>query len=140
MLMPSIFTRDFFDDVFDSRFFGDSANSSLMKTDIRENDEGYELVMDLPGVKKEDLHAQLQNGYLTIAATSNQQNDQQDDNGRYIRRERFSGTFSRSFYVGKAVTQDEIHAKYENGTLTLFVPKKKPAPQPENKSYIAIEG
>lgn len=140
MLMPSIFARDFFDDVFDSQFYGNHSNSDLMKTDVKETDQGYELTMDLPGVKKEDLHAQLQNGYLTIGATTNQSNDQTDSNGKYIRRERFSGTFSRSFYVGDGVTQDEIRARYQDGTLTLFVPKKDRTKQVENQNFIAIEG
>lgn len=140
MLLPSIFARDFFDDVFDSQFYGNRTNSDLMKTDVKETDQGYELTMDLPGVKKENLRAQLKDGYLTISATTNQSNDQKDAGGKYIRRERFSGTFSRSFYVGDAVTQDEIRAKYEDGTLTLFVPKKNRVQQVDNQRFIAIEG
>lgn len=140
MLMPSLFARDLFDEVFDSRFHTYHQNNNLMKTDVRETDSGYELLVDLPGIKKEDLTAELKDGYLTISATTSGGNDEQDANGRYIRRERFSGTFSRKFYVGEAVTQEDIKAKFEDGTLTLQLPKKELAPQLEAKNYIAIEG
>jgi len=140
MFMPSIFSKDLFDDVFDSRFFGyNSRNNDLMKTDVKETEDGYQLFVDLPGVKKEDLKAELKDGYLTIGATTNQNNDEKDENGKYIRRERYTGTFSRSFYIGENVTQEEIKAKFENGTLTLFVPKKEQTPQVEQKKYISIE-
>lgn len=140
MLMPSVFARDLFDDFFDPRYRGYNHNSELMKTDIRENQDGYELSMDLPGVKKEDLKAELKDGCLTISATSNQSRDEKDDQGRYIRRERYSGSFSRSFYVGENVTQEDIKAKFADGTLTLQVPKKEQLPKVEEKKYIAIEG
>ncbi len=140
MLVPSVFTRDLFDDFFEPRYRGYDHNSELMKTDIRENQDGYELSMDLPGVKKEDLKAELKDGCLTISATSNQSRDEKDDQGRYIRRERYSGSFSRSFYVGEDVTQEDIKAKFEDGTLTLQVPKKEQLPKVEEKKYIAIEG
>ncbi len=140
MFMPSIFSKDLFDDVFDSRFFGyNSRNNDLMKTDVKETEDGYQLFVDLPGVKKEDLKAELKDGYLTIGATTNQNNDEKDENGKYIRRERYTGTFSRSFYVGENITQEEIKAKFENGTLILFVPKKEQTPQVEQKKYISIE-
>lgn len=140
MLMPSIFARDLFEEVFDSRIYAYPHNNNLMKTDVKETDQGYELSMDLPSVKKEDLKAELKDGYLNISATSNQNNDEKDENGRYIRRERFSGTVSRSFYVGENVTQEEIKAKFEDGTLTLLIPKKEQPPHVEEKKYIAIEG
>ena len=139
MLMPSIFSRDLFDDMFDTRSYG-RQQSDLMKTDVKETDKDYKLSVDLPGVKKDDLKAELKDGYLTISATVNQNNDEKDEEGRYIRRERFSGSFNRSFYVGENVSEEDIKAKFENGTLMLTVPKKESAPQVDEKKYIAIEG
>ncbi len=140
MLMPSVFTKNLFDDVFDSDFYGRHPNANIMKTDVKESDQGYEISMDLPGVKKEDLKAELNDGYLTISATTNRNNDEKDSEGKYIRRERYSGTFSRSFYVGKNLAEEDIKAKLADGTLTLQLPKKDPAKQPEDKKYISIEG
>ena len=125
MLMPSIFSRDLFDDMFDTRSYG-RQQSDLMKTDVKETDKDYKLSVDLPGVKKDDLKAELKDGYLTISATVNQNNDEKDEEGRYIRRERFSGSFNRSFYVGENVSEEDIKAKFENGTLMLTVPKRNP--------------
>ena len=139
MLMPSIFSRDLFDDMFDTRFYENSYNG-LMKTDVKETENDYRLSIDLPGVKKEDLKAELKDGYLTISATVNSDNDEKDQEGRYIRRERFSGSYNRSYYVGDDITQEDIKARFENGTLTVTVPKKAPALQIEEKKYIAIEG
>ncbi len=144
MLMPSIFGENLLDDFFNDSFYdyGYRAGSTdLMKTDIKDTDQGYEITMNLPGVKKEDVKAELKDGYLTISATSNSNKDEKDNNGRYIRRERYSGSCSRSFYVGDGVTQDEIKAKFENGALMPTVPKKEEKPAVEdNKKYIAIEG
>lgn len=140
MLMPSIFARDLFDDVFDSHFYGNQQSNGLMRTDVKETDQGYELCVDLPGVKKEDLKAELKDGYLIIGATMNRNNDEKDSGGKYIRRERYRGTFSRSFYVGENVTQEEIRAKFEDGILVLQIPKKDHAKQVDEKKYIAIEG
>ena len=143
MLMPSIFGENLLDDFFDFPFGSNytATDSSLMKTDIKEMENGYEVTMNLPGVKKEDVKAELKDGYLTISASSNSNKDEKDEEGRYIRRERYSGSCSRSFYVGDGVTQDEIKAKFENGALMLTVPKKEEKPVVEdNKKYIAIEG
>lgn len=142
MLMPSIFGENLLDDFFDFPFGSNytATDSSLMKTDIKEMENGYEVTMNLPGVKKEDVKAELKDGYLTISASTNSNKDEKDGNGRYIRRERYSGSCSRSFYVGEDVTQDEIKAKFENGALTLLVPKKDQKPAVEDKKYIAIEG
>ena len=142
MLMPSIFGENLLDDFFDLPFGTNftNANSDLMRTDIKDTDQGYEVTMNLPGVKKEDVKAELKDGYLTISASSNTSKDQKDDNGRYIRRERYSGSCSRSFYVGDQVTESEIKAKFENGTLTMLIPKKEEKPAVEDKKYIAIEG
>ena len=141
--MPSIFGEslldDFFEDPFDNYAYAMNT-SNLMKTDVKDTDQGYEITMNLPGVKKEDVKAELKDGYLTISASTNSNKDEKDGNGRYIRRELYSGSCSRRFYVGEDVTQDEIKAKFENGALTLLVPKKDQKPAVEDKKYIAIEG
>lgn len=140
MLMPSIFNDNLFDDFFDFNYPTFRYDTTeLMKTDIKETDNGYEVTMNLPGVKKEDVKAELRDGYLTIQASSNTSKDEKDNDGRYIRRERYAGTCSRSFYVGDAVTQEDIKAKFENGTLTLDIPKKDAKPAVEQKKYISIE-
>ena len=147
MLMPSIFGESLIED-----FFGDLARpmrsvarystptTSVMRTDIRESEAGYELDIDLPGYKKEDVKAELKDGYLTVSAETKQNNDEKDDNGKYIRRERYYGTCSRSFYVGEEVTQEDIRARFEDGILKLLVPKKEAVPKVEEKKYIQIEG
>ena len=147
MLMPSIFGENLFDD-----FFGDFVRpvrntvrystpaATAMKTDVKENKTSYELDIDLPGYKKEDIQAELKDGYLTISAATKNEKDEKDDSGRYIRRERFYGSCSRSFYVGDAVSQEEIKAKFEDGILKVSVPKKDALPEAEEKKYIAIEG
>ena len=142
MLMPSIFGENLLDDFFDFPFGSNytATDSSLMKTDIKEMENGYEVTMNLPGVKKEDVKAELKDGCLTISASSNSNKDEKDEEGRYIRRERYSGSCSRSFYVGDQVTVADIKAKFENGTLTMMIPKKEVQPAVENKKYIAIEG
>ena len=139
MLMPSIFGRDLFDEMFDLPFSTRQA-SGLMRTDVVENKDNYTVTMDLPGVKKEDLKAELKDGYLTISATTGYNNDQKDSEGRYIRRERYAGSFSRNFYVGDGVKDSDIQAKFTDGTLTLLIPKKDQAPELPEKKYIAIEG
>lgn len=139
MLRPSIFGENLLDDFF--RFpFEKTAVADMMKTDIKDTENGYEITMNVPGVKKEDIRAELKDGYLTIQAVSNSSSDEKDKDGRYIRRERYSGSCSRSFYVGEDVTQEDIRAKYEDGTLKLLVPKKEAKPVVEEKKYIAIEG
>ncbi len=143
MLMPSIFGENLFDDFFDFDYpFASfrSDGSGLMKTDIKDTDQGYEITMNMPGVKKEDVKAELKDGYLTINAATNRNKDEKDSKGRYIRRERYSGSCSRSFYVGDQVTEADIKAKFEDGTLKLLVPKKEEKPAVEDKKYIAIEG
>ena len=147
MLMPSILSNDFMDDLFSvprvtgfggSRF--DRDFSRMMTTDVKETDNGYELDMNLPGFAKEDIKAELKDGYLTINAQSNSSNDEKDDDGNFIRRERYTGSCSRSFYVGYAVTQDDIHAAFKDGVLSLNIPKKEAVPEKEETKYIAIEG
>ena len=146
MLMPSIFGENLFNDDWmdfgfpevDKALYGKHANN-VMKTDVKETDTGYEVDIDLPGFKKDEINAQLDNGYLTISAAKGLDKDEQDKNGKYIRKERYAGSMSRSFYVGEGVTQEDIKAKYEDGILRLSVPKKE-AKAVENKKYIAIEG
>ena len=150
MLMPSIFGENLFDDdwmdiPFEREFWGrqnpayTKNTKNLMKTDIREHDAGYELDIDLPGFKKDEIKAELENGYLTISATKGTSDDEQDKKGKYIRRERYAGTVQRSFYVGEDVTQEDIKAKFEDGILKLSIPKKD-AQAVETKKTIAIEG
>ena len=150
MLMPSIFGENLFDDdwmdfPFERDFwgrknplYGKNANK-IMKTAIREHDGGYELDVDLPGFKKDEINVELENGYLTISATKGLDKDEQDKKGKYIRRERYAGAMQRSFYVGDEVTQEDIKAKFEDGILRLSIPKKD-AQAVETKKTIAIEG
>ncbi len=146
MLMPSIFGENLFNDDWmdfgfpevDKALYGKHANN-VMKTDVKETDTGYEVDIDLPGFKKDEINAQLDNGYLTISAAKGLDKDEKDKKGKYIRRERYAGAMSRSFYVGEGITQEDIKAKYEDGILRLSVPKKE-AKAVENKKYIAIEG
>jgi HSP20 family molecular chaperone IbpA len=145
--MPSIFGENLFDDFFDGFAHPTSRGTrystptaSVMKTDIKETETGFELDIDLPGYKKEDVKAQLKDGYMTITAQSNQNNDEKDENGKFIRRERYYGTCSRSFYVGDEITEGDIKAKFENGILKISVPKKEAQPVAEKEKYIAIEG
>lgn len=139
MLMPSIFGETMMDDFW--RFpFENHNTTEYMKTDIKDTDTGYELTMNLPGVKKEDVKAELKDGYLTIGAVVNQNKDEKDSSGKYIRRERYCGSCSRSFYVGDELTQEDIKAKFEDGTLKISIPKKEEKPAVEENKYIAIEG
>ena len=146
MLMPSIFGENLFNDDWmnfgfpevDKALYGKHAGN-VMKTDVKETETGYEVDIDLPGFKKDEINAKLDNGYLTISAAKGLDKDEQDKNGKYIRRERYAGSMSRSFYVGEGVTEEDIKAKYEDGILRLVVPKKA-AKAVENKKYIAIEG
>lgn len=146
MLMPSIFGENLFEDWMDFPFTGDVDRmlygkhaKNLMKTDVRELDGNYELDIDLPGFKKDEVTAQLQDGYLTIRAAKGLDKDEQDKKGRYIRQERYAGAMSRSFYVGAQVRQEDIHAKFENGILRLTFPKED-TKAVEQKRFISIEG
>ena len=148
MLLPSIFGENLFDDWMDFSFpeipdvdktlYGKHAKN-MMKTDIREHDEGYEVDIDLPGFKKDEISIELENGYLTVSAAKGLDKDEEDKKGKYIRKERYAGAMQRSFYVGENLTDEDIKAKYENGILRLSVPKK-PAKAVEAKKTIAIEG
>ena len=145
MFMPSIFSDNFFDDWMDD--FSKSANvdkqlygknaARAMKTDVRETEDGYEVEIDLPGFKKDQINLQLENGYLTISAAKGLDKEEKKD-GRVIRQERYSGAMQRSFYVGEGVDHEDVKAKFEDGVLKLDIPKKS-AKLPEKKT-IMIEG
>ncbi len=149
MLRPSIFNDNLFDDFFEFPFFDDRAErklygsnaNNLMKTDIKEHKDGYELEIDLPGFQKDDLQAELKDGYLTISASKQVNKDEKEkETGKYIRRERYSGSCQRSFYVGDAITQEDIKAEFKHGILRLFVPKKEAVPEVEERKFVSITG
>ncbi len=145
MLLPSIFGENLFDDWMnfsfpdiDKELYGKHAKN-MMKTDVKETENGYEVAIDLPGFKKDEIQLELKDGYLTISAVKGLDKDEKDKKDKYIRRERYAGSMSRTFYVGESITEDKIHAKYENGILLLDVPKEEKKAVPE-KRYISIEG
>ena len=116
-------------------------DKKLMLTDIKESDKGYELEMDLPGFKKEEIKASLENGYLVISAEKGLEQDEKDNEGKkYIRRERYTGSCQRAFYVGDEIEQGDIKASFKHGILRLDIPKKQPKPQVEENKFISIEG
>ena len=146
-MLPSIFGEGLFDDWFDFPFErelrtrGHQAGkheTHMMRTDIKDKGDQYELSTDLPGFSKQDVKVQLEDGFLTISAEKTLNNDEKDKEGNYIRRERYSGKCSRSFYVGENITEEDITAKMDNGILTLTVPKRDERKLPEKK-YISIE-
>ena len=137
MFMPRIFNDYFNDTLFDDVFNTPSTNVN-MNVDIQEFENHYLLDFELPGFKKENIKAELRDGYLTVSATRNDDNEQSE--GNYIRRERFMGQVARSFYVGEQITQEDIKARFDNGILTIEVPKKEKVEKVEDKHYISIEG
>ena len=147
MLMPSIFGESLFDDFFDD-FARPMRNvmrynvptTNIMRTDVKETNNGYELNIDLPGYKKEDVKAELKDGYLTVHAETKSKKDEKDEGGKYLRRERYYGSCNRSFYVGEAVTDEDIKARFEDGILKITFPKKEVQPEVEESKYIMIEG
>ena len=151
MLMPSIFGENLFDDdwmnfPFDQDFWGKKNPlygkhvKNMMKTDIREHDAGYEVDIDLPGFKKDEVKVALKDGYLTVSVAKGLDEEEDDKKtGRYIRRERYAGACERSFYVGEDVTQEDIKGEYKHGILKLFVPKKEAKPVSNDPKYITIE-
>ena len=146
MLMPSIFGEDLFDDFMGYPTGRQAAANAypqvkdMMKTDIRDVDGNYELEIDLPGFKKDEIKASVENGYLTISAARGLDEDEKDKkSGKYIRRERYAGACERSFYVGEGISQDDIKASFQHGILKLFIPKE-PEKSVEEKKYVAIEG
>ncbi|MDD6051983.1 MAG: Hsp20/alpha crystallin family protein [Clostridiales bacterium] len=149
--LPTVFGEnlmDVFDD-FDRNFFRGMGNvdrtlygkhaQHMMKTDVKETDEGYEVDVDLPGFKKDDIRLELTNGYLTISAEKTLEKDHENKAGRMLRQERYAGVMQRSFYVGDRMTEEDIKASYENGVLHITVPKLN-APKVPDKKVILIEG
>ena len=148
-MLPSIFGENLFDDFFSDPFemmapqgrnplYGKHAKN-LMKTDVRETENSYELDIDLPGFKKEDVNVELKDGYLTIQASKSLDKDEQDKHGRYIRQERSSGSSSRSFYIGEGIKPEDVKGKFENGILQLSIPKEAQKQLPV-KTTVMIEG
>ncbi|MDO5520114.1 MAG: Hsp20/alpha crystallin family protein [bacterium] len=147
MLMPSLFHDSFVDDFFDDMFsfptmepvFSNVASlNTMMSTDVQDLGDSYQLEIELPGYNKEDIHAELRNGYMTITASKKGENEEKNDDGEYLRRERFTGECSRSFYVGDHVKEEDVKAGFENGILKVTYPKKESTPQIEDKKYIDI--
>lgn len=142
MLVPSIFSNNFAEDMFDDFFhFGTRTMPQIpsMNVDVKEFDDKYELDVELPGYNKEDIRAELNNGYLVISANHTENNDEKDKEGKYIKRERFTGSCKRSFYVGEQIKQEDIRAGFENGILKMAIPKITKQPEIEEKKYICIE-
>ena len=151
-MFPALMNDTMFSDLFDDPFFEGWRNmdraaacdpnmsAGMMSTDVRETDKGYMVDIDMPGFKKDDISLDLQNGYLTVSAHRNSSHEDKDNNGRWLRRERYAGSCSRSFYVGEDVKDSDIHASYKDGTLCLETPKPEAQQQVETKHQIAIEG
>ena len=147
MMMPSIFGGNLFNDDWmdfsfpdiDKELYGKHAKN-LMKTDVKEKDGNYEVAIDLPGFKKDEITAELKDGYLSSSAAKGLDKDEKDKEGKYIRRERYAGACQRSYYVGEDITEEDIKAEFKHGILKLFVPKKEVKPAVEEKKYISIEG
>ena len=153
MLLPSIFGNDFFEDFMNFPTWDRSTRDAhrelrrmehefngiggLMRTDVKEDKNGYEVHIDLLGFKKEDVQATLKDGHLTVSAT---RSNEAEEGKKFIRRERYVGNVSRSFYVGDLLTEEDIKAKFEDGVLKLTLPKKEEVPKVEEKKYISIEG
>ena len=149
--LPTVFGEnrmDVFDD-FDRNFFRNFGNidrtldgkhaRNMMKTDVQETDEGYEVDIDLPGFKKDEIQLELNNGYLTISAEKSLEKDGENKKGKMLRQERYAGVMQRSFYVGEHITEEDVKASYESGVLHLMIPKKE-APKVPEKKVIQIEG
>lgn len=150
MMLPSMFRESLFDDFMndfafpafpdvDKTLYGKHAKN-LMKTDVKDTDKGYEVDIDLPGFKKDEIQMQLKDGMLTVSAAKGLDKDEKDKDGKYVRRERYAGSMSRSFYVGEHVKETDIHPKYENGILSFVLPKEDRKAVEEKSHYISIEG
>ena len=149
MLMSGLFGEDLFDDFWgfpthelaniDKRLYGKNARN-LMRTDVHETDTDYEMDVDLPGFKKDQINVKLEDGYMTIRASKDHDNEKKDRQGKIIRQERYSGSMQRSFYVGDAVKVEDVKAKFEDGVLRLCIPKKELQALPPANNTIAIEG
>ncbi|CCZ55962.1 putative uncharacterized protein [Clostridium sp. CAG:1219] len=137
MMIPRRHSFDLFDDMFGDSFFNEG-ESKLMKTDIKEKKDKYIIDIDLPGYEKEGIKLDIQEGYLTVHASVNKE-EKDEEKGKFVRKERYVGECSRSFYVGKEVTEEDIKAKFKNGTLSIEVPRKEEKKELPNKKYIPIE-
>lgn len=147
MLMPTIFRNDAFEDLFKFPTWNDVRKMEIgpfggglrgvMKADVTEKDDAYEIAMDLPGYKKDDVSISLDDGIMTVKAERKSENEKKDENGKVVYKERFEGSASRSFFVGKTVTEEDVKAKYEDGVLKIDVPKKEPKEQ--ERKLISIE-
>ena len=145
MLMPSIFGENLFDEFFgdwdremrrmDRQLYGKNA-AREMKTDVHEHEDHYEVNIDVPGFRKEDITLELQNGYLTVTASKGLDKDETTKKGKVIRQERWAGTLQRSFYVGDTLTEEDVQAKYEDGVLHVALPKKEARKVPEKKQIL----
>ncbi len=148
LYVPSLFSENLMEEWMDdmeSEFFGrknplyGKHAKNMMKTDVKETENGYEVAVDLPGFKKDEISLELKDGYLTITASKGLDKDEEDKKGRMIRQERYAGAMSRSFYVGDGITEEDVKAKFENGVLMLDIPKKEEKPQEPERKLITIE-
>ena len=141
---PSIFDDrlmdNFFEGFLDRPSWTPAVKGGIMRTDITEKDGNYHMEIELPGYKKENIQAELKDGYLTISAQKNVENDEKNEEGKYIRRERYTGSQSRSFYVGEHLTEEDIHASFEDGILKLTIPKEEQKVVEEKRHFVQIEG
>ncbi len=137
MMIPRRNSFDLWEELFNDPFF-DSHESKIMRTDIKENDKDYCILIDLPGYEKEDIKIDVENGYLNVSATMNSKKEEKE-HGKFVRRERYFGECSRSFYVGDELEAEDIKASFKNGTLRLEVPKKEETKEISQKKYIDIE-
>ena len=148
-MLPMVFSENLFDDLFNDtlarsmwntnkELYGKNA-SRLMKTDVHETEDSYELAIDLPGFKKEEINVDLKDGYLTVSAEKGLDKDEEDKKGKYIRKERYAGALSRTFYLGEEIREEEIKAKFENGILSVSIPKEEEK-KVEGPKHISIEG
>ncbi len=138
MMIPRRNHFDLFDEMFRDPFF-EGTESKVMKTDIKEKKDKYLIDIDLPGYEKEDIKIEISDGYLTVHASVNKEVNDEKEKEKYVRKERYVGECSRSFYVGENLKEEDIKAKFKNGTLTLEVPKKEERKELPDKKYIPIE-
>lgn len=139
MLMPRRNDFDLFDEMFNDPFFTRRNEVKLMKTDIREKEDAYLVDIDLPGYDKKDIKISVEDGYLTVSAKTESNNDEKDEKGNFIRKERYSGECSRSFYVGEDIETEDVKASFKNGILTLDIPKKEEEKKLSEKKYVEID-
>ena len=137
MLVPRRRDFDLFDDIFNDPFFSTN-DSKIMQTDIKEHDDNFELLIDLPGFNREDIKMNIEDGYLVVNAKTLSDDEEKDKKGKFVRRERYYGECSRSFYIGNDITEDDIKANFKNGTLKIEIPKKEDRKQINEKKYIEI--